>query len=59
MPVLNTYDVIVSTFLMIPQEDGQKSRVYVVKIIDNHKTKIVQDPGHTQFICSVIEGQYE
>ena len=37
---------------MLPQEYGQNVRVYIVKIIYDHETKLVKDPGHTQFVCS-------
>ena len=58
MPVLNTSDIIGRTFLIPPQEYGQKFRVHIVKMIDNHKTKLEKDPDHTQFICSVYDYQY-
>ena len=28
-------------------------------MIDYHETKVAQDPGHTQLICSVNDDQYE
>ena len=58
MPVLNTSDIIGRTFLIPPQEYGQNFRVHIVKMIDNHKTKLEKDPDHTQFICSVYDYQY-
>ena len=53
MPVLNTYDIIGRSFILPPQEDGQKLRVHTDKINDYHETKSAQYTGHTQFICSV------
>ena len=53
IPVLNTLDIIGHIFLMPPQWYGQKFRVLIVKIMYYHETKLAQDPGYTQFICSV------
>ena len=44
---------------MPPQEYGQNFWVRIVKIIDDHKTNLSQDPDHTQFISSVNDDQYE
>ena len=44
---------------MPPQEYGQNFRVHIVKMIDNHKTKLEKDPDHIQFICSVDDDQYK
>ena len=57
IPVLNTSGIIDCTFLMPPQEDGQHFRVRIIKIIGDHEKKVSQDPGNTQFICSV--GYYQ
>ena len=57
MNVLNKYDIIGCTFLMPPQEYGQNFRVLIVKIIDCHEKKLAQEPGNTQFTCSVIDDQ--
>ena len=37
MLVINTSDIIGRTFLMLPQEYGQKFQVSIVKIIDDHE----------------------
>ena len=44
---------------MTPQEYGQNVWVCIVKIIDDHETKAAQELGHTQFICSINDDQYE
>ena len=58
MIVLNTSDIIGRTFIMSPQEDGQKFWVCIVNIIDDHETTLEQEPGHTKFICYVDDGQF-
>ena len=42
---------------MPPQEYGQKFQVCIVKIIDDNEKNLAQDPGHTQFVCSVNDDQ--
>ena len=59
MLVLNTYYILGDTFLMPTQEDSQKFRFCIVKMIDYHKTKLAKDPDHTQFVCSVNDDQYD
>ena len=44
---------------MPTQEDGQNFRVHIVKMVYHHETKLAQEPGQTQFICSVNDDQYE
>ena len=45
--------IIGHTFLLLPQEYGHKSWVHIVIIIDDHGTKMIQDPVHIQFICFI------
>ena len=44
---------------MPPQEDVQKFRVCIVKMIGDNEKKLAKDPVHTQFICSVNSYQYK
>ena len=44
---------------MPPQGDRHNLRFRIVKIIDDHETKLAQDPGTTQFICSGNHDQYK
>ena len=37
---------------MTPQEYGQNLLVHIVKIINEHKTKLTKYPGQNQFIFS-------
>ena len=58
MTVLGSSGIIGCTFHMPSQEDGQKFWVRMVKMVDYLKKKLSQDPGHTQFICSVDYDQF-
>ena len=58
IPVLNKSDIIGCTFIMPPQEDGQKFRVHIVKMIGEHKIKLVQDPDNTQFMEGKFMGKF-
>ena len=59
MHLLDSSDIVGCIFLMPHQEDGQKFRVRIIQIIDEHEKKLAQDPGHTQFICSVNDDQHK
>ena len=41
------------TVFLLPAEDGHKLWLRIVTIIDDHGTKVAQDPGHIQFINSI------
>ena len=56
--ILNTSNIIGLIFLLAPQQNGQKFRVRIVKIIGDHEEKLLQDPGHIQFVFSVSYDQY-
>ena len=40
IPVLNASDIISCTLILPPKEDDQKFRVYIVKIVNDHETKL-------------------
>ena len=52
-------EIIGRTLLLLPQEDGNNFWFRIVKIIDDHGTKVAQDPGLIQFISSINDDQYE
>ena len=47
------------TFLLLTQEYGHKLWVRIVTSIDDHGTKVAQNPGHIQFINSINDDQHE
>ena len=49
MPILYPDDLVGRTFLLDPQEDGQRFRARVVASIDNHNTKVQDNPELNQF----------
>ena len=44
---------------MTPQEYGQNLLVHIVKIINEHKTKLTKYPGQNQFIFSDHDYQFK
>ena len=47
------HDVIGRTFLMDQQEDGQRHRARIVKLIEDHESKLQDNPTRIKYVCSV------
>jgi hypothetical protein len=58
-PIVDPNDLIGRTFLMPPQEDGQRFRARIVQAIDDFETKLGQNKDRIRFRCTVNDGQYE
>ena len=50
MAVFIEHDIAGHIFLLIPQENGHKSWVRIVTMIDDHEIKVAQKPSNIQFI---------
>jgi hypothetical protein len=48
-PIFNPEDLIGRTFLMDEQEDGQKFRGRIVELIEDHESKVEDNPTRIQF----------
>ena len=59
MPVINPTDIVGRTFLLEPQEDGQRHRARIVKEIQDHEAGVERNPDKIKFICSVNDDEYE
>lgn len=59
MMVIKPEDMIGRTFLMDPQEDGQRFRAKIVEAIEDHDAKTKSHPRHIKFRCAVNGDQYE
>ena len=59
MPILYPDDLVGRTFLLDPQEDGQRFRARVFASIDNHNTKVQDNPELKRFKCSINNDEYE
>jgi hypothetical protein len=59
MPVFHPSDLVGRTFLMDPQENGQRFRARIVRAIENHDGDIEDNPTRIQFLCSVNDDESE
>ena len=59
MPVVDPNDIVGCTFLMTPQEDGQRFRARIVRAIEDHERHLARDEDRLHFLCSVNDDQFE
>ncbi len=59
MPVFHPIDLVGHTFLLEPQEDGQRFHARIVKAIENHEDNLNKDPECMQFLCSINDDALE
>jgi hypothetical protein len=57
--IFNHEDLIGRTFLMDEQEDGQKFRGHIVELIEDHESKLEDNPTRIKFRVSVNEDKAE
>jgi hypothetical protein len=55
----NPEELIGRTFLMDQQEDDQKYRAKIVKMIEDHETSTKENPTRIKFLCSINNDQAE
>jgi hypothetical protein len=58
-PIFNPEDLIGKTFLMDEQEDGQTLRGLIVELIEDHESKVEDNPTRIQFRVSVDQDKAE
>jgi hypothetical protein len=58
-PIFNPEDLIGCTFLMDEQEDGQNFRGCIVELIEDHESKVEDNPTRIKFRVSVNEDKAE
>ena len=58
-PVFKLEDLVGQTFLMDEQNDGQRFRARIVKLIEDHESDLDDNPTRMKFICSVNNDQAE
>jgi hypothetical protein len=58
-PIFNPEDLIGLTFLMDEQADGQKCRGRIVELIEDHESKLEDNPTRIKFRVSVNEDKAE
>ena len=59
MKLIKAKELIGRTFLTDPADTGESFHARVVKAINKHEHKIIADPRHIKFLCSVNNDQYE
>ena len=52
MPVISPEDLIGKTFIMDEQEDGQKFRARITRLIEDHEADVDSNPTRIKFLCS-------
>ena len=59
MPVFHASGTVGKTFLMDPQEDGQRFRARIVRAIEDHDAETADNPDRIQFLCSINDDAFE
>jgi len=59
LPTFHPFDLVGHTFLLDPQEDGQRFRTRIVEALEDHNAKLHQKPERFKFHCSINNDQYE
>ena len=54
--IFNPQDLVGRTFLLDPQEDGQKHRTRIVQLIDDFESTVAQNPTRIKFVCKHLDG---
>ena len=58
-PVFNPEDLIGRTFLMDPKADGQKFRATITDLLEDHESKLEDNPTRIKFKCTYDKDQQE
>ena len=59
MPTFDPDDIVGRTFLLEPQEDGQRFRARIVEAIEEQDAALAEDPTKRKFRISVNDDEYE
>jgi hypothetical protein len=58
-PVFNPKDLIGRPFLMDEQPDGQRPRARIIQLLEDHESKLEDNPTRIKFKCSLNNDQQE
>ena len=58
-PIVNPEDLVGRTFLIGDEDDGQKFRARVTRLIEDHQSDLEANPSRIKFVCSVNNDQAE
>ena len=59
LPMFHPSDLVGCTFLLDPQEDGQRFHACIVQAIEDHNAKLQNEAKWFKFHCSINDDQYE
>jgi len=59
LPTFHPSDLVGCTFLLDPQEDGQRFCTRIVEALEDHDAKLHCKPECFKFCCSIKDDQYE
>jgi len=59
LPTFHPSDLVGRTFLLAPQEDGQRFRARIVEAVKDHDAELHQRSERFKFRCSINDDQYE
>ena len=54
-PVFNPQDLVGRTFLTDQQEDGQRHRAKIVKLVEDFESDVAQNPTRIKFVCKHLD----
>ena len=55
-PVFSPHDLVGRTFLKNEEEDGQKHRVSIVSLVEDHERNVAENPTLIKFLCRRVDG---
>jgi hypothetical protein len=59
LAIVDPYKLMGHTFLMDPQDDGQRFRARIVDLVEDHQSMVRKSDHHHKFRISVNDDQYE
>ena len=59
MPIFDPTDLVGRTFLMDPQENGERYRTKILEALVESEEQLAKHPDRIKFVCSVNDDMYE
>ena len=59
MPIFDPTDLVGRTFLMDPQENGERYRMKILEALVKSEEQLAKHPDRIKFVCSVNDDMYE
>ena len=58
-PIFDPEDLVGRSVLLDEQPDGQRFRARIVELVDDHESKVEDNPTRLKFLCSINDGKAE